>query len=83
MDPAFGTLSKGVDAADFLRCVGKRITEGNDCFFVGNGNIQALPVPVAEKRLHVFFPFLIQPVFISGKLGVNLWGIAVAELFSQ
>ena len=72
-------MHDGVDTADALRFFIDRVTVWHHGFFVGNGDVDALPVAVLKESRDVFRLYFKKMVVVVGDLRVNLRGKTVAK----
>ena len=73
----------GVHAADGSGGLGQVVAQGQHGGLVGDGDVQALKIPVADEVPQPVRGHFKQFVFVISTKGVQLRGIAVAQLLSQ
>ena len=73
----------GVHAANGGSGLGQVVAQGQHGGLIGNGDVQALKITVPDEVPQLVRGHFKQFVFVIAKKGMQLRGIAVAELFSQ
>ena len=74
---------QGVDAPDDLRSLRQFVAAGNNRLFIGDGHIQPVPVPPADKLLNFVGRLFEKSIFIVCQQPMDLRAVAVAELFTE